>query len=69
MRAEALSMRPLQAHCRFSLGTMYGKLGRQEEAHAELSAAIALYRAMEMTFWLSQAEAVLAQAGGTSVPR
>ena len=32
-----------------------------EQAHAELSAAIELYRAMEMTFWLPQAEATLAQ--------
>jgi hypothetical protein len=29
-----------------------------------MSAAIALYRAMDMTFWLSQAEAALAQVGG-----
>ena len=32
--------------------------------YAELSAAIALYRAMEMTFWLPQAEAALAQVSG-----
>jgi hypothetical protein len=36
--------------------------GRPEQARAELSATIALYRAMEMTFWLPQAEAALAQA-------
>jgi hypothetical protein len=29
-----------------------------------LSAAIALYRAMEMTFWLPQAEGALAQMEG-----
>jgi hypothetical protein len=34
---------------------------RQALALAELSAAIDLYRAMDMTFWLPQAEAVLAQ--------
>ena len=32
-----------------------------EDAHAELATAIELYRAMEMTFWLPQAEAALAQ--------
>ena len=32
-----------------------------EQARAALSAAIELYRAMDMTFWLSQAEAALAQ--------
>jgi hypothetical protein len=54
-------MRPLQAHCHLGLGTLYGKIGRMEQARTELSAAIALYRAMDMTFWLPQAEAALAQ--------
>jgi hypothetical protein len=36
-------------------------LGRREQAHANLSTAIALYRAMKMTFWLPKAEAALAQ--------
>jgi hypothetical protein len=31
-----------------------------EQAHAELAAAIELYRAMDMTFWLPQAEAAMA---------
>jgi predicted ATPase len=61
--AEALGMRPLQAHCHFGLGTLYAKIDRREQARAELSAAIALYRAMDMAFWLPQAETVLAQAG------
>jgi hypothetical protein len=39
------------------------KTGQREQACAELSAAIALYRAMDMTFWLPQAEAALAQVG------
>ena len=56
-------MRPLQAHCHLGLGTLYAKTGQREQAHAELAAAIDLYRAMEMTFWLPQAEAALAQAG------
>jgi class 3 adenylate cyclase/tetratricopeptide (TPR) repeat protein len=60
--AEELSMRPLQAHCRLGLGTLYGRMGRVEPARAELTTAIELYRAMDMTFWLPQAEAALAQA-------
>ncbi|MGH8070843.1 MAG: ATP-binding protein, partial [Candidatus Entotheonellia bacterium] len=60
---EEVGMRPLQAHCHFGLGTLYGKAGRAEEARAELSTAIDLYRALEMTFWLPQAEAALAQVG------
>ena len=57
-------MRPLQAHCHLGLGTLYAKTGQPEQARAELSTAIALYRAMEMTFWLPQAEAALAQVEG-----
>src|SRR5262249_31531043 len=59
--AEELGMRPLQAHCHRGLGTLYATIGRQEQAHAELSAAIVLYRAMDMTFWLPRTEAALAQ--------
>ena len=59
--ADELGMRPLQAHCHRGLGTLYATLGQQEQARAELSAAIVLYRAMDMTFWLPQTEAALAQ--------
>jgi tetratricopeptide (TPR) repeat protein len=59
--AEELGMRPLQAHCHHSLGVLYGTLGQQEHARRELSTAIELYHAMNMTFWLPQAEAALAQ--------
>jgi tetratricopeptide (TPR) repeat protein len=61
--AEELGMRPLVAHCHHGLGALYLKTGRREHARAELSAAIALYRSMEMTFWLPKAEAGLSQAG------
>ena len=54
-------MRPLQAYCHLSLGTLYAKRDQREQARAELSAAIELYRAMEMAFWLPQAEATLAK--------
>jgi tetratricopeptide (TPR) repeat protein len=59
--AEELGMRPLQAHCHRGLGMLYGKLGRQEHAHKELSTAIEMYRTMAMTLWLPEAEAALAQ--------
>jgi tetratricopeptide (TPR) repeat protein len=62
--AEELGMRPLQAHCHFGLGALYTQIERREQARAELSAAIDLYHAMEMTFWLPQAEGALAQAVG-----
>ena len=59
--AEALGMRPLQAHCHHGLGTLYATGGQAVQACAELSAAIALYRTMDMTLWLPQAQAMLAQ--------
>ena len=62
--AEELGMRPLQAHCHRGLGTLYVKTGQAEQARAALAAAIALYRDMDMTFWLPQAEAALAQVEG-----
>jgi tetratricopeptide (TPR) repeat protein len=62
--AEALGMRPLQAHCHLGLGTLYATIGRREQANMELSTAIEMYRAMDMTFWLPQAEAALAQVEG-----
>jgi tetratricopeptide (TPR) repeat protein len=62
--ADELGMRPLQAHCHRSLGTLYSSTGRREQARAELSTAIELYRAMAMTFWLPEAETVLTQVGG-----
>jgi hypothetical protein len=57
-------MRPLQAHCHLGLGTLYAEISQQELAHAELAMAIELYRGMDMTFWLPQAEAALAQVEG-----
>jgi tetratricopeptide (TPR) repeat protein len=61
--AEELGMRPIQAHCHHGLGTLYLKTGRLEQARAELTTAIALYRAMDMQFWLPQAQAALARTG------
>jgi hypothetical protein len=59
-------MRPLVAHCHAGLGTLYAQTGHREQARVELSAAIALYRAMGMTFWLPCTEAVLAQVHGST---
>jgi hypothetical protein len=54
-------MRPLVAHCHLGLGRLYGQTGRAAQARAALTTAIDLYRAMDMPFWLPQAEAALAQ--------
>ena len=59
-------MRPLQAHCHRGLGAMYRQIGQPEQARAELSTAIEMYRDMEMTFWLPETEAALAEVEGKS---
>jgi hypothetical protein len=59
--AEELGMRPLQGHCHHGLGVLYRQTGRAALARTALSTAIELYRAMDMTFWLPEAEAALAQ--------
>jgi class 3 adenylate cyclase/tetratricopeptide (TPR) repeat protein len=64
--ARELGMRPLQAHCRLALGDVSAQVNDFSKAHSELRAAVELYRAMSMTFWLSRAEANLARIGSTS---
>ena len=59
--AEELGMRPLQAHCHRGLGLLYAMMSQQAQAHTELSTAMEMYQAMDMTFWLPQTEAALAQ--------
>ena len=39
-------------------------IGQREQARTELSAAVDLYRTMEMTLWLPETEAALAQVEG-----
>ena len=62
--AEELGMRPLQAHCHRGLGHLHSQTGQAEQARAELSTAIGMYRDMEMTFWLPEAEMALAKVEG-----
>jgi tetratricopeptide (TPR) repeat protein len=59
--ADALGMRPLQAHCHLGLGTLYAATGQREQARSALSTAVQMYRSMDMTYWMPQAEAALAQ--------
>jgi tetratricopeptide (TPR) repeat protein len=59
--AKALGMRPLLAHCHLGLGQVYGQMAQKQQSHAELSAAMALYRTMQMPFWLARAEAARAR--------
>jgi tetratricopeptide (TPR) repeat protein len=62
--AEELGMRPLQAHCHRGLGMLYAATGQREQARTALSTAMEMYQSMDMTFWLPQTEAALAQVEG-----
>jgi tetratricopeptide (TPR) repeat protein len=65
--AEELGMRPLTAHCHQGRGVLYVATGQRAQAHTALLTAIALYRDMEMSFWLPQAESTLARVSGPTV--
>ena len=55
--ADTLSMRPFVAHCHLGLGKLYQRTGKREQANEHLTTATTMYREMDMTFWLEQAEA------------
>jgi uncharacterized protein HemY len=57
--AEPRGMRPLVAHCHLGLGKLYRRAGTLLEAQEHLRTAAAMYREMDMRFWLEHAEAEL----------
>jgi tetratricopeptide (TPR) repeat protein len=57
--ATALGMRPLAAHCHLGLGKLYRRTSDRAKAAEHLTTASALYRELDMGFWLEKAEAVL----------
>jgi tetratricopeptide (TPR) repeat protein len=61
--AEELAMRPLVAHCHLGLGKLYRRTGDHAKAREHLTTAKAMYREMDMEFWLEKAEAALQESG------
>jgi DNA-binding SARP family transcriptional activator/predicted ATPase len=55
--AEPRGMRPLVAHCHLGLGTLHARTGKREQAAEYLETATAMYRDMDIRYWLEQAEA------------
>ena len=55
--AEEIGMRPLVADCHLGLGKLYRHRRKRQEAQEYLTIATTMYREMEMTYWLEQAEA------------
>jgi class 3 adenylate cyclase/tetratricopeptide (TPR) repeat protein len=58
--AESREMRPELAHSHYELGALHAGCGRRGKARRHLTSALALYRAMDMGFWLERAEIALA---------
>jgi hypothetical protein len=55
--AEELGMAPLQARCHLGLARLDRRTGTREQAQEHLATATAMYREMDMRFWLEKAEA------------
>jgi hypothetical protein len=60
--AAELGMRPLAAHCHLGLGKLYRRTGNGAKAQEHLTTATAMYREMDMGFYVAQADRV--SAGG-----
>jgi DNA-binding SARP family transcriptional activator len=58
--ATDLGLRPLAAHCRVGLARVCERRGKPHDAREHLLSAIAMYREMDMTFWLDRANRLLA---------
>ena len=52
-------MRPLAAHCHLGLGKLHRRTGDTEHAGEHLSTAAAMYREMDMHFWLDQENRIM----------
>jgi tetratricopeptide (TPR) repeat protein len=57
--AEPRGMRPLIAHCHLGLGRLHRRLDCRGRANEYFIEATSMYRDMDMSFWLEQAEAEL----------
>jgi tetratricopeptide (TPR) repeat protein len=55
--ANELGMRPLVAHCHLGIGQLLGRTGGRDLARTHLSAAVASYKEMGLTYWLKRATA------------
>jgi class 3 adenylate cyclase/tetratricopeptide (TPR) repeat protein len=57
VHTEELGMRPLTAHCHAGLGYLYQRIRRTERAQEHIALATAMYREMDMDFWLQRMQA------------
>lgn len=62
--AAARGMRPLVAHCHLGLARLYRRTEKRELVPEHLATATAIYREMDMGFWVQQAESEAVNACG-----
>ena len=62
-RADELDMRAVAAHCLLGLGKLFHRTGDRAKAAEHLAIAAAMYREMDMGFWLGKAETALRESG------
>jgi class 3 adenylate cyclase/tetratricopeptide (TPR) repeat protein len=65
--ASELGMRPLVAHCHFSLGKLHRRVG-DRRASEHLTTALTMFRDMGMRVWLEKAEAEMQALDVAGVP-
>jgi hypothetical protein len=54
--AAELGMRPLVAHCHLGLAMLHHRARDRARAAEHASTAVAMYREMDMRFWLEKAQ-------------
>jgi len=54
--AEMRGMRPLVAHCQLGLGKIYRRTAKHQEAQEFFATVTAMYREMDMEFWVKRGE-------------
>ncbi len=67
--AEPRAMRPLIAHCHLGLGKLFRRTGQRELFRQHLATATAMFREMDMAFWLEQADAAMKELPAPGRPR
>jgi len=61
--AEELGMRPFVAHCHHGIGKLQGRTGHGMQSVEHLTTAGAMYREMDMQFWLDKVNAEMDEGG------
>jgi class 3 adenylate cyclase/tetratricopeptide (TPR) repeat protein len=62
-RSEALGLRPNTARSHLGLGALYARTGRREQSESHLATSLAMFREMEMPYWVRQTAGVLQETG------